>query len=288
MIKHNIDASKENEKQMSCSDYFFVAPLDHCKEQSFQDTYSDRKDAYEILFVTQGFLVRESNSIQIQINPKELYVSLPGETTFLHLLSDAVKGFYCCFSAKFLDCIHIKNSLEYELAYINSFMHRYPVRLPVIAFERISFCFESLSKLYNEANVDYQLIRTYITAIIYEARKILSESAIDPYPSKSFKIAKQYHDLLMQHISKHQNLDFYASLLNITPNHLNKSVKQTTGRTANTILNEIRILEAKIQLKYSDAPIGDIALNLGFNDASYFTKCFKDTTGITPFQYRNV
>lgn len=288
MKKQNVGSLKENKEQKNCSDYFFVASLDNCKEQSFRDGYTDRKDAYEILFVTQGFLVRESDPIQLQINPKELYVSLPGQTTFLEPLSDTVEGFYCYFNTRFLDCIHIKNSLEYELAYINSFMRRYPVRLPTIAFERILFCFESLSKLYNDVDIDYQLIRTYITAIIYETRKILSESALDPYPSKSFRIAKQYHDLLMQHISEHQKLDFYASLLNITPNHLNKSVKQTTGRTANTILNEIRILEAKTQLKYSDAPIGDIALNLGFNDASYFTKCFKDTTGITPFQYRNI
>lgn len=272
---------------MECSDYFFITPLGDCKEQSHLDTSLRKKEAYEILLVTKGFLVRESNPIQIQINPKELHVSLPGQMTALHPLSDIVDGFYCCFSPKFLDCIHIKNSLEYELSYINSFMHRYPVRLPAIAFERISFCFESLSKLYSEANVDYQLIRTYITAIIYEIRKILSESTLDPYPSKSFKISKQYHDLLIQNISEHQNLNFYASLLNITPNHLNKSVKQTTGRTANTILNEIRILESKVQLKYSDTPIGDIALNLGFNDASYFTKCFKNATGITPFEYRN-
>lgn len=288
MKKKNIRVQKENDKRMECSDYFFITPFGDCKKQWLLDASVDQKDAYEILFVTKGFLVRESNPIQIQINPKEVHVSLPGQTTTLHPLSDIVDGFYCYFNAKFLDCIHIKNSLEYELSYVNSFMHRYPVRLPTIALERILFCFESLSKLYNESNIDYQLVRTYITAIIYEIRKILSESTLDPYPSKSFKIAKQYHDLLMQHISEHQNLNFYASLLNITPNHLNKSVKQTTGRTANTILNEIRILEAKVQLKYSDTPIGDIALNLGFNDASYFTKCFKNTTGITPFEYRNV
>ena len=112
------------------------------------------------------------------------------------------------------------------------------------------------------------------------------DSGLDFYPSKAFLITKKYNDLLAANVSNERSVDFYAGQLDITPNHLNKSVKTVTGRTAITILNEMSIQEAKMQLKHTNQSISDIAFQLGFEDLSYFSRFFKKATGMSPMEYR--
>ena len=48
----------------------------------------------------------------------------------------------------------------------------------------------------------------------------------------------------------------------------------------------VRMEKAKRMLSSNDLPIGDIAMQCGFEDAGYFGRVFKQTFGMTPSQYR--
>jgi AraC-like DNA-binding protein len=74
--------------------------------------------------------------------------------------------------------------------------------------------------------------------------------------------------------------------LNVTPNHLNKCVKTTTDKTAQDLLNEMLILEAKSLLKYSNLQIAEIAVKLCNQTPSNFARFFKSQTGISPKEYQ--
>ena len=58
-----------------------------------------------------------------------------------------------------------------------------------------------------------------------------------------------------------------------------------TNKTPIEYLNYYRIESACEQLLTTDYSITEVALNSGFNDASYFIKIFKKHRGITPKQY---
>ena len=47
------------------------------------------------------------------------------------------------------------------------------------------------------------------------------------------------------------------------------------------------IQQAKLQLKYSDLPVWQIAEAQNFPNPSFFSKFFKRETGMTPAEYRN-
>ena len=79
----------------------------------------------------------------------------------------------------------------------------------------------------------------------------------------------------------------YAAELNVTPNYLNKTVKQHTHRTAIDWIEIARINMAKMLLKDSSVPVGDIAGRVGVPDQSYFARFFKKKTGFTPSEFRN-
>jgi AraC-like DNA-binding protein len=276
-------------KDNKVPEYFFVSPVETLKEANLiLPTHSYRSRTFEMLIVTEGFLVRECNSRSIRVNANEFHARLAGQSTSLQSLSDNVKGYYCNFNHQFLKEFQVNGHLEQELAFVCSFIHRYPLRLNAAVSGQIKQCFGRILELYHEEKVDFTLIQAYLSVMVCEIEKVLNEDVADLNPSSSFRIAGQYNDLLVKHIAEHQELDFYASSLNISPNHLNKSIKTVTGKSAHTMLNEFRIQEAKVQLKHTDIPIGDIAFNLGFNDSSYFSKCFRKATDISPAEYRNL
>ena len=55
-----------------------------------------------------------------------------------------------------------------------------------------------------------------------------------------------------------------------------KLFKQYTGKTAAAYLNDYRLEKAKSLLLHTDASVTDIALDVGFNNTSYFIKKFQE------------
>ena len=79
---------------------------------------------------------------------------------------------------------------------------------------------------------------------------------------------------------------FYASNLNIHPNHLNAVVKRITGKTATAVIQEKLIQVAKSLLMDASLSTKEVAFKLYFKKPAHFTSFFKKTTGFTPKQYR--
>ena len=58
------------------------------------------------------------------------------------------------------------------------------------------------------------------------------------------------------------------------------------GISFSTYLNQVRIEKSKELLKNKQHKIIDVAIMVGFEDQSYFTKVFKRVTGVSPNHYR--
>ncbi len=72
----------------------------------------------------------------------------------------------------------------------------------------------------------------------------------------------------------------------ITPNYLNKIVRQSLGKSAKTYILDQILAEACRQLKYTTLPVADIAVQLHFDTATYFVRLFKKHMAMTPLEYR--
>lgn len=79
----------------------------------------------------------------------------------------------------------------------------------------------------------------------------------------------------------------YAEMLGVTPNYLNKTVKNRTRRTAIDWIEIARLNIAKKLLKDPSISIADISARTGLPDQSYFSRFFKKKTGQTPSEFRN-
>ena len=66
---------------------------------------------------------------------------------------------------------------------------------------------------------------------------------------------------------------------------LHRKLKALTGLTTSEFIRSQRLKLAASLLQKSDANISEIVYRVGFNDPSYFTKCFKETYGCSPTEF---
>jgi YesN/AraC family two-component response regulator len=101
-------------------------------------------------------------------------------------------------------------------------------------------------------------------------------------------LTNRFKELLHKHIREKHLVTEYASMLHVSPNHLNKTVKQITKKPTSKWIDETLITEAKVMLFQTNYSINEIASELGIYDQSYFSRLFKKYEGVTPLEYRKV
>jgi AraC family transcriptional regulator len=77
-----------------------------------------------------------------------------------------------------------------------------------------------------------------------------------------------------------------AALCGMSESHFSREFKRAVGMPPHQYLLQQRLTQAREALSDTDERIGDIALNLGFTDASHFSRLFAQRFGQTPTQFR--
>ncbi|MAU16794.1 MAG: hypothetical protein CMH46_14795 [Muricauda sp.] len=77
----------------------------------------------------------------------------------------------------------------------------------------------------------------------------------------------------------------FAEALGMSRMQLHRKLKALTGQTASEFIRNQRLKLAASLLKKTDANISEIGYQVGFNDHSYFTKCFREIYGISPSEF---
>ena len=94
----------------------------------------------------------------------------------------------------------------------------------------------------------------------------------------------------IQYINTHYHqrltLDDLAGRVFLSPPYFSRIFKEETGETFTAYLNRVRVDRSRELLRHKHLRLADIALLVGFEDQSYFTKVFKKVTGIPPLRYR--
>lgn len=82
------------------------------------------------------------------------------------------------------------------------------------------------------------------------------------------------------------NIQVIADHLNIERTYLYRLFKDITGVSPQEYLLDYRIRRACSLLKETDLPVSDIARSVGYGDALYFSRLFKQKKGSPPSEYR--
>lgn len=154
-------------------------------------------------------------------------------------------------------------------------------------------------KMYKEISSDYafkyDLLRNYILELIHYGQKLQPATALYPSHTASARVSSLFIELLERQFpieSPHQKVQLrtakdYADRLSVHVNHLNKVLKENTGKTTTDIITSRIIQEAKILLKQTDWNISEIAYSLGFEQVAHFSNFFRKQTALAPVAFRS-
>ena len=104
--------------------------------------------------------------------------------------------------------------------------------------------------------------------------------------SRREEIFNKFLELLLGHCKEQHEVSYYAEKLFITPQYLSLVLKDITGKTANILIDQAIIMEAKLLLRSQEYTIQQIADILHFADQSTFGKFFKKNVGVSPLEYK--
>jgi AraC-like DNA-binding protein len=86
----------------------------------------------------------------------------------------------------------------------------------------------------------------------------------------------------------HPSIQYLADHCHLSPSYLSDVLTKETGRSAKEHINDFLVDKAKYLLLSSTDSISGIAYTLGFNYPHYFGRLFKQKTGKTPQEYRQL
>jgi transcriptional regulator GlxA family with amidase domain len=67
---------------------------------------------------------------------------------------------------------------------------------------------------------------------------------------------------------------------------LKRRFSQATGMTPIEYVQTLRLEDAKRRLETSDTPVEEVAIDVGYEDASFFRRLFRRRVGLSPHEYR--
>lgn len=147
---------------------------------------------------------------------------------------------------------------------------------------------DTMLNLNNQFLKNLQQINT-LDSLCHELQEIVetfSESMFNHIPSKNNDIIKKAMLYISGKFNTPLSLEEVADHVHLHPSYFSSLFKNSTGSSFKEYLNKIRIEESKLLLLNTDFSIIDIAISVGFEDQSYFSKVFKKYTGTTPKQFR--
>ncbi|WP_046228346.1 helix-turn-helix transcriptional regulator [Paenibacillus dauci] len=135
----------------------------------------------------------------------------------------------------------------------------------------------------------YQLLVHHLVMelLIHCARSQSSSSAESP--SSRTAVQQQMSDVAQYIKQNHQqplSLQTIADQFHLSPSHLSRMFKRTTGFHLTEYMNTVRIQTAQQLLRETELKIIDIAELSGFNNFSHFGKIFKQMCQVSPREYR--
>lgn len=241
-----------------------------------------KKTVNDFLIVTQGYVKRQVGINAFEVSKHELSGVPQFVVSATSLYSEDLNGFYCHFSNDFL----ADHTLLLNWQLTNSQFHKITVDKERTA--RICQLLSLINDLFrSNRDLHKKLIAQYLRTVITE----INFQEIETGPQKNSKkrnLVADYIGLIDANLDKGYSISELAKMLHVSPNHLNKTIKNNLGRSAQSVYNEILLQEAKVLLLQTSKDIGEIAFDLGFSDLAYFGKFFKKLAGQSPLAYRKM
>lgn len=150
-----------------------------------------------------------------------------------------------------------------------------------LAYEKIS----NPNKLFYK-EIMHSIFQCVFFEILSVVHPLMSNAPADGTVRQGEILCKRFLDLVSQGDGRERSVKQLAAQLCVTPKYLSTVVKNVSGRTALEWMHQICIDQIKMQLRYTNKSVKEIADGLRFDNLSFFGKFVKNHIGMSPTDYR--
>lgn len=95
-------------------------------------------------------------------------------------------------------------------------------------------------------------------------------------------------DYLTPHLNESFTIQSLSEMAQVSQTSFRRLFKAHTGKSPSDYIRELRMTSAARMLLTSDREIAEIGYQVGFSDANYFSRTFRQVFGVSPHQYRRI
>ncbi len=249
-------------------------------------------DFYSVILFTRGKGSLEINNDSYPVQSKTISIIGPNQMHSFEGLEDAEGTiFFFCqdFYVEEFSIIRLLNLYSYTSQTGTEICN------PCIALsdnEYTSFgsLFNSIQEEYeclNPSNKSEIIIRSHLNILLLKLTG-LYETISGKSNNNDSILIHSLSQLIDSYFIKEQHLGFYTSTFNISESQLNDICNRHFNCGLKKILQNRLMQEARKLLLSSEMSVSEIAYKLNFEDNSYFSKVFKNKTGLTPKRFRDI
>jgi AraC family transcriptional activator of pobA len=268
--------------------HFNVFRLEDCISTP---VHYSRKDFYKVTLIRGRNRYHYADK-SIELDGPTLIFFNPQVPYTWEPLSGDTSGYFCIFTRSFFTEKILGGLNELPMYQVGG---KPAYSLNETQDQQVSAIFtKMLDEIKSEYAYKYDLLRNYVTELTHLALKSRPTENLFQHPDAKSRITAVFTELLerqfpietpTQRFTMRSARDF-ASQLAVHVNHLNRAIKETTGKTTTDVIAERMLGEAKILLKHTDWNVSEIGYCLGFEEPSHFNNFFKKQTNFTPTAFR--
>ena len=163
------------------------------------------------------------------------------------------------------------------------------VRFSVLSFLKKLGCDDSEISGQETDNIVEETGKSIETAVAYCEKMLRKAIALrdENAGNQNRSVLKRAVEFIDQnYMDEELSLNKAAHVANVSANHFSALFSQNMGQTFTEYLTGLRMSKAKELLRCTAMRSSEIAGEVGYKDAHYFSYLFKKTQGITPSEYR--
>ncbi len=240
-----------------------------------------RMPGHSLLFLKSGEANMNIGLEKYTLSAGEILV-VPAGQIFSFDQPDVNTGYICNFPNEFL----IDKNFQFQADHFPFLDAAANHRINDLPFQEFDSLFENLDLEYTARGLQrISIVKSWLILILQKLNYECGNLIRNPSSTLPGHFIK-FKQLLGVSFKEQHRVSFYADKLNMSPGHLNKVIRDASGKSPSVWIEEMLLLETKAMLAQTDFSIQQIALSLGFLDQSYFGRFFKKHTGVSASAYR--
>lgn len=137
----------------------------------------------------------------------------------------------------------------------------------------------------NEANINAQF-ETKMTLLKFIRKMWQNGMILENAANGTNTTEKEMITYIRQNYTREISLQEFGMQFHLSEKYVSRYFKEHFHITLSQYINHLRLEHARQLLQESTVPVTEVALQSGYQNVSYFIRCFKKMYGVSPLKYR--